>query len=107
MFVGLELLKYHDCFGRQELYYWQHMSRGGNAEVDYLTVRQTRVLPIEVKANTRGSMQSLYLFMRKRQLTEAVRCSLENFSRFEYVDTEDNNQVRSIEVIPLYAVSSL
>ncbi len=101
------MLKYHDSFARAELYYWQRISKSGNAEVDYLTTRHNRVLPLEVKANTRGSMQSLYLFMRKKHLTEAMRISLENFSEFEYVDTEDNNQKRHITILPLYALSNL
>ena len=106
MFAGLELIKYGDCFVKPSMYYWQHQSRNGNAEVDYLTGRAGRVLPIEVKACTQGSMQSLYLFMRKRHLTDAVRCSLENFSQFDHVDAEDNHAVRHIEIVPLYALST-
>ena len=106
MFAGLELIKYGDCFVKPSMYYWQHQSRNGNAEVDYLTGRAGRVLPIEVKAGTQGSMQSLYLFMRKRHLTDAVRCSLENFSQFDHVDAEDNQAVRHIEIVPLYALST-
>ncbi|MBP3763093.1 MAG: ATP-binding protein [Bacteroidales bacterium] len=107
IFAGLELMKYGDCFVKPALYYWQHQSKNGNAEVDYLTTRNGYVLPVEVKANTKGSMQSLYLFMRKRHLTNAVRTSLENFTRFDHVDSQDNQSVRRIEVIPLYALKTL
>ena len=107
IFAGLELMKYSDCFVKSSMYYWQHQSKNGNAEVDYLLAKNGRVLPVEVKANSRGSMQSLYLFMRKRHLANAVRTSLENFSRFEYVDSEDNNAIRHIEVMPLYALSNI
>jgi hypothetical protein len=107
MFAGLELQKYADCFQRAELYYWQHMSRNGNAEVDYLTVCAGEVLPIEVKAHTRGSMQSLWLFMRKRKLHRAIRTSLENFGAFAYTDSEDDNATRQVDVVPLYALSNL
>jgi predicted AAA+ superfamily ATPase len=107
MFAGLELQKYQDCFQRAELHYWQHMSRNGNAEVDYLSVSAGKVLPIEVKANTRGSMQSLWLFMRKRKLQHAVRTSLENFGAFEYADAEDDSATRYVDVVPLYALSNL
>ena len=65
------------------------------------------VLPIEVKATTRGSMQSLWLFMRKKSLSNAVRTSLENFGEFEYIDKESLNALRHVEVIPLYALSNL
>lgn len=107
MFAGLELMKYSDCLRKSELYYWQHMSKNGKAEVDYLVPMNGRVLPVEVKASTKGSMQSLYLFMRKRHLEHAVRTSLENFGRFEYDDPESENEIRHVDVIPLYALSNL
>ena len=107
VFVGLEMLKYHDCFTRAELYYWQNNTRNGNAEVDYLSVSGGRIIPVEVKASTKGSMQSLYLFMRKKHLPSAVRLSMENFSRFTYTDHEDGDSVRVVDVVPLYSVSSL
>lgn len=107
MLAGLELIKYSDCFIKSESYYWQQNSRTGNAEVDYLISHEGRVLPIEVKASTKGSMQSLYLFMRKKKLTDAIRTSLENFASFKYVDNEDDRATRNISVIPLYALSCI
>lgn len=107
MFAGLELMKAHDCFQKAEMYYWQNLNRGANAEIDYLEAKEGKVLPIEVKASTRGSMQSLWLFMRKKNLHHAIRTSLENFGRFEYVDKEADNEVRQVDVIPLYALSNV
>lgn len=107
MFAGLELVKNHDCFQKAEMYYWQNLSRGTNAEIDYLVVKDGIVVPIEVKASTRGSMQSLWLFMRKKGLHSAIRTSLENFSEFEYVDKESQDEVRHVDVVPLYALSNL
>ena len=107
MFAGLELVKTHDCFQKAEMYYWQNLSRGTNAEIDYLVVKDGIVVPIEVKASTRGSMQSLWLFMRKKGLHRAIRTSLENFGEFEYVDKESQDEVRHVDVVPLYALSNL
>ena len=107
MFAGLELVKNHDCFQKAEMYYWQNMSRGTNAEIDYLVTRNGVVLPIEVKASTRGSMQSLWLFMRKKGLHNAIRTSLENFGEFEYADNEVHDAVRHVDIVPLYALSNL
>lgn len=107
VFAGLELMKYSDCYQRPELYYWQHMSKSGNAEVDYLCSKGSHVLPLEVKASTRGSMQSLYLFMRKKHLTQAIRTSFENFGEFDYIDPQDNDSTRHIRVLPLYALSNM
>ena len=77
------------------------------AEIDYLTVQDMYVLPIEVKAGTQGGMKSLWMFMREKHLTQAVRCSLENFGSFDYIDKEDDNAVRHVRICPLYAISSL
>ncbi len=107
MFAGLELMKSHDCFSKAEMYYWQNIARGTNAEIDYLVGKEGKVLPIEVKANTKGSMQSLWLFMRKKKLSHAIRTSLENFGEFDHIDKEDENAIRHVNVIPLYALSNL
>lgn len=107
MFAGLEMMKYGDSFRRAEMHYWQSMSRNGNAEVDYLTCRGGVVVPVEVKANTRGSMQSLWLFMRKKNLTRAIRTSLENYGRLEYIDKENGGAVRMVDIVPLYGLSTL
>ena len=47
----LELLKYNTPTQRHELYYWQNLSRGAQAEVDYVIVKDAQVVPIEVKAD--------------------------------------------------------
>lgn len=107
MFAGIELKKYQDCFKKSEMFYWVNMSRNGNAEVDYLVERDGKPLPIEVKANTKGSMQSLWVFMRKKGLHNAIRTSLENFGKFEYKDPMASNAIRHVEIVPLYALSNL
>lgn len=104
-FVGLEILKYSNPDLRHELFYWQRLSKNSIAEVDYLLIKQQRVIPVEVKAGTQGGMKSLWMFMRDKNLTEAVRCSLENFSNFDYVDAESKNAIRHVNIIPMYAVS--
>ena len=107
MFAGLELMKGHDCFQKSEMYYWQNLNRGANAEIDYIEAIEGKILPVEVKASTRGSMQSLWLFMRKKNLHHAIRTSLENFGRFEYIDKDADDAVRQVDVIPLYALGNL
>ena len=89
------------------MFYWTRQAKNSLAEIDYLTVQNMHVLPIEVKAGTQGGMKSLWMFMREKHLTEAVRCSLENFGLLEYIDKEDNNAVRHVRICPLYAISSL
>lgn len=107
MFAGLELVKYHDCFSKPDLHYWQRISKNSQAEVDYVVSSNGMVLPIEVKANTQGSMQSLWIFMRGHNLREAIRTSLENFGTFSFTDVQAENTERHVSIIPLYALSSL
>lgn len=45
--------------------------------------------------------------MRQKHLTDAIRCSLENFEQLENVDKKDNNAVRHIQILPLFAVSNV
>ena len=54
-----------------------------------------------------GGMKSLWLFMREKKLTEAFRCSLENFGSFDYIDKQDNDAIRHVTILPLYALSLL
>ena len=96
MVAGLELLKYNTPTQRHELYYWQNLARGAQAEVDYVIVRDAKVVPIEVKAGTSGSMKSMYQFIADKKLEYGIRTSLENFGAMERV-----------EIIPLYALSNL
>lgn len=107
MLVGLELLHYRTPNIRHEIYYWQRHSKNSQAEVDYISSYRQTVLPIEVKAGTQGGMKSLWMFMREKKLTNAVRCSLENFGAFDYTDPESNGAVRHVQICPLYAISQM
>ena len=95
VFVGLEVLKYGSCYERQELYYWLRLDKGAQAEVDYVISKSDTIIPIEVKAGTKGSMQSLYRFMDLKKSRFGIRTSLENFGR-----------IGTIEIYPLYAIEN-
>lgn len=105
--VGLEMLHYMTPNLRHELYYWVRLSKNSLAEIDYLLPFHLQILPIEVKAGSQGGMKSLWSFMREKHLTEAIRCSLENFGSFSHTDKEDGDTARHVSVIPLYAVSQI
>lgn len=106
MVAGLEIARHVGCTHRPQMFYWERAGKSV-AEVDYLTTSHANIVPVEVKAGTQGGMKSLWMFMREKQLTEAVRCSLENFGTFDYVDKEDNNALRHVRVCPIYALSQL
>lgn len=106
MVAGLELLRNKPCVQRQKMFYWE---KSGNsiAEIDYLDTFHLKVTPIEIKSGTQGGMKSLWQFMREKRLTEAIRCSLENFGEFTYTDPQADNAKRHITIIPLYALDNL
>lgn len=105
MLAGLELLHYLTPNLHHDLYYWVRQAKNATAEIDYLLSRNMMVLPFEVKAGVQGGMKSLWDFMREKKLDQAVRCSLENFGKFDYIDAEAEGAVRHVEVYPLYALS--
>ena len=105
MLAGLELLHYRTPNLKHELYYWLRQAKNSTAEVDYLLSKDMKVMPFEVKAGVQGGMRSLWDFMREKKLTEAIRCSLENFGQFDYIDEKDDNAVRHVTIYPLYAIS--
>jgi len=96
LFAGLELLKSTSCYQQAKLYYWHREARSSNAEVDYLLQKDDTIIPIEIKSGKRGSMQSLFLFLKEKRLELGVRSSMENFNRYD-----------KIEVYPLYALSNI
>ena len=105
MLAGLELLHYLTPNLHHDLYYWVRQAKNATAEIDYLLSRDMKVLPFEVKAGVQGGMKSLWDFMREKKLDQAVRCSLENYGKFDYIDAEAEGAVRHVEVYPLYALS--
>jgi predicted AAA+ superfamily ATPase len=96
LLVGLELIKNTSCYEKTHLYYWQREAKNSQAEVDYVIQKQDKIIPIEVKSGTKGSMQSMYLFLEEKKLDFGIRLSLENFSEME-----------KVKIVPLYAVKNI
>ena len=97
LFVGLELLKNGSCYERKDLFYWQREAKNSQAEVDYVIQKKDKIVPIEVKAGTKGAMQSLYLFLEeKKKIEMGVRISMENFSAMD-----------KVMIYPLYGTRNL
>jgi len=96
MFVGTELVKSQNNRLPAELYYWQREKEGSTAEVDYIVQHGQEIVPIEVKAGTKGAMQSMFLFLEEKQRQYGIRCSMENFGEFQ-----------NIKIYPLYAAGRI
>ncbi|HBF05845.1 MAG TPA: hypothetical protein DDW28_07055 [Prevotella sp.] len=106
MVAGLEIMRNKPCIQRQKMFYWEKKGKSV-AEIDYLEIHNMKITPIEIKSGTQGGMKSLWLFMREKKFSEAFRCSLENFGEFDYIDKEDNDAIRHVTILPLYALSLL
>ena len=104
MLAGLELLHNLTPNLRHDLFYWQRQAKNATAEVDYVLPAATHILPFEVKAGVQGGMKSLWDYMRERKLSQAIRCSLENFGEFDYIDNRADGAVRHVRIFPLYAI---
>ncbi len=96
IFAGLELIKANSFLEKPQLFYWHRQERSSNAEVDYVIRQGNEMVPVEIKSGYSGKMQSMRLFLKEKNLTRGIRCSLENFGR-------DGN----IDIVPLYAASTL
>ena len=55
------------------LYCWMRAEPGSSAEVDYVMQHNNKVIPIEIKAGTTGSLKSLHYFMGLKGFDFAVR----------------------------------
>ncbi len=94
--IGLELIKNQSPYEKTNLYYWQRESKNSQAEIDYVIQQKEEILPLEVKAGTKGAMQSMFLFLEEKNKEQGIRISLENFSQMEKID-----------IYPLYGVWNL
>ena len=75
-------------------YYWK--APKGTAEVDFIIMREGKIIPVEVKAADNTRAKSLDVYMKKYQPEYAIKISSKNFG-FE-------NNIKSI---PLYAIFCL
>jgi len=94
LLAGLEIMKASPVNFPLSLYYWQREKTGSNAEVDYVVQQNENIVPVEIKANTKGSMQSMFQFLMEKNYPYGIRCSMENFGTYQ-----------NIRIYPLYAIS--
>lgn len=94
-FVGQELLAYSNPIQKKQLYYWQRMERGSQAEIDYVTTIGEDIVPIEVKSGAGSTLKSMHMFLEKHQKSSyGIRFSTQNYSLYQ--------KIRSY---PLYAIA--
>ena len=65
-FIGQHLLHNGPSFQTPSLHYWTREARNAAAEVDYLMALGGRIVPVEIKAGTSGSLKSVHQFLKEK-----------------------------------------
>ncbi len=111
-FIGQHLIDMSGGLNPPSLHYWLREKKTGNAEIDYVITIGSRVLPVEVKAGTSGSLKSLQQFVFRRGTKLAIRFDLNPASLQQVKHTirtaDGNRQVEfTLLSLPLYGVQEL
>ncbi|MBS0648969.1 MAG: ATP-binding protein [Verrucomicrobia bacterium] len=106
--VGQFLRTINASYIEPELYYWLREGKN-SAEIDYIIQQGSRIVPIEVKAGSTGSLKSLHLFMGLKKLSLAVRINSDFPSKTEVqVKDQNGDDVRyTLVSIPFYLVGQI
>ena len=94
-FVGQEFNAYSIPEIRANLYYWAREAKNSSAEIDYLLVKDTQIIPVEIKSGAKGSMKSLHLFIEKFKTKKAIKISQSKYN--------DNDKIIDL---PFYAIKN-
>ena len=101
-FVGQELTVYNQPLLDSNLYYW-HKDSPPQAEIDYVAAIDFKVIPIEVKAGTGSTLQSLHYFLENhKQSPYGIKFSTQNYSMLK-----DEEKGYIIHSYPLYAIAKV
>lgn len=91
LFVGQELLA-GEVTENGKLYYWSRAVKNSSSEVDYVIVKDGRIIPVEVKNGLSGKLKSLHIFLKEHENIE-----------IGYVFNSGNiGTVENIKFFPLY-----
>jgi uncharacterized protein len=107
--VGQLLRTINPPYIEPALFYWQNDKPGAMSEIDYLITHGHRVIPIEVKAGTTGTLKSLHVFMGLKDLPLAIRINADvpTITPVQ-VKTSDGNTIQyQLLSIPFYLVGQI
>jgi len=81
--------------------------KGSDAEIDYLLQHHNQVVPIEVKAGSTGTLKSLHMFMKAKELSTAVRIysGLPTISQMNVKDNQGDEIKYQLRSMPFYLIS--
>lgn len=107
--VGQLLRTINPLFMKPELYYWISTEKFASAEVDYVIQHGIKLVPVEVKAGTTGTLKSLHRFMllKERSLAVRINSALPLISQVDVKDTLGNPVKYELRSIPFYLIGEL
>lgn len=89
-FVGQEMLIAQDS----QLYYWARRAKGSSAEVDYLGIVDSTIIPVEAKSGAAGRLRSLHVLLESfPQVPRGVVLSSRAYSKLPE---------QRLEFVPIY-----
>ncbi len=95
-----------------QLFYWIRENINNNAELDFVIQHKSQIVPVEVKAGSKGSLKSLHRFVFEKKVDIAVRFDL-NMPSIQNVETKIVNSVESENInfmllsLPIYMVGQM
>lgn len=72
-FAGQHLLYSGAEYEEPSAHFWVREAASSQAEVDYVIQLGTKVVPVEVKGGTTGSMKGLHLYLNEKHVDFALR----------------------------------
>lgn len=107
-FIGQHLLYARPCYEEPELFYWCREKRQASSEIDYILSCGPRIIPVEVKAGKTGTLKSLHVFIKEKQLNYGVRFNADTPSCLDISTSLPGRPVMfKLLSLPLYMVEEL
>jgi predicted AAA+ superfamily ATPase len=91
------------------LYYWLSTEKHASAELDFVIQHGSKVVPVEVKAGSTGTLKSLHRFMHLKKLSLALRISsaMPMVSTVRVNDTQGTPISYELRSLPFYLISQV
>ncbi|MFA4973329.1 MAG: ATP-binding protein [bacterium] len=107
-FVGQELLA-KDAHHRVTPYFWIREEKDTTSELDFLLQRGERLIPVEVKAGSHGTLKSLHQYLYRSGTNFGVRVyeGKPNLEHHNVILPDGSSLKYKLLSIPLYSVSCL
>ncbi len=108
-FVGQHLLYARPYYEEPELFYWCREKSQASSEVDYLQTCRGMILPVEVKAGKTGTLKSMQVFIKEKNIKLGVRfnADLPSFHAATFSLPGQTGNTFNLLSLPLYMVEEL